>query len=61
MQLEEEGPVNYEKIIAQILEGKPWEGRIATKDSEAEKLIKTCKGTFDKYQQSLLGMFSQIA
>lgn len=47
-------------MIAEIIESKPWENRIATQDSASAKLIKANKGTFDKYQQSLLGMFSQI-
>jgi len=57
---DEDGPVDYDKITDQIIESKPWEGLIETQNSEADKLIKSTSH-FNKYQQSLLGMFSQIS
>jgi hypothetical protein len=49
MQVEEEGPVDYEKIVAEILESKPWENLVATKSSKAEDLVSVQKGNFDKF------------
>ena len=46
----EDEPVNYEKIIEQTIESQPWVGLLESDKSAADKMIKSSKGPFDKYQ-----------
>jgi len=56
----DEGKVDYEKIARSEVEKKPWNALLFDDDSEASKLVKGALGKFDKFNGSLMSVFSQL-